>query len=344
VKCRELVVLGLSLASPAAQRPAGRAGLSALRKRNTVPFMFQGWPAASYEKWRDTCDTLHAHTQVLGKVAARLAPPEPQLQHAALRLTVRGWETAPLPAPDGSGSVTVALDLHVHEAVVEHSDGRAERIALTPDRPVADVTREVLTAVNAVAGHVEIDPRPQEVPWSVPLDADYDHARYDAGQIADYFAAATQAALVLGAFRAPYRGRSTPVNAWWGSFDLAVGLFSGRSADPPSDDFIMRNAGTAQQVEVGWWPGDARYGKAAFYAYAYPAPEGFAGQALGPSAARWDAALGEYILDWDDVRLERDPAAVALDFARSAFRHACLVCGWDAGLAASAESRPPPVT
>jgi hypothetical protein len=112
------------------------------------------------------------------------------------------------------------------------------------------------------------------------------HARYDAGQVADYFAAATQAALVLGAFRAPYRGRSTPVNAWWGSFDLAVGLFSGRSADPTSDEFIMRNAGTAQQVEVGWWPGDARYGKAAFYAYAYPAPEGFAGQALGPSAAR----------------------------------------------------------
>ena len=306
--------------------------------------MVQGWPAASYEKWRDTCDTLHAHSQVLGKVAARLAPPEPQLQHAALRLTVRGWETAPLPAPDGSGSVTVALDLHVHEAVVEHSDGRAERIALTPDRPVAEVTREVLTAINAVAGHVEIDPRPQEVPWSVPLDADYDHARYDTGQVADYFAAATQAALVLGAFRAPYRGRSTPVNAWWGSFDLAVGLFSGRSADPPSDEFIMRNAGTAQQVEVGWWPGDARYGKAAFYAYAYPAPEGFAGQALGPSAARWDAALGEYILDWDDVRAERDPAAVALEFARSAFRHACLVCGWDGGLAASAESRPPPVT
>ena len=106
----------------------------------------------------------------------------------------------------------------------------------------------------------------------------------------------------------------------------------------------MRNAGTAQQVEVGWWPGDARYGKAAFYAYAYPAPEGFAGQALGPSAARWDAALGEYILDWDDVRAERDPAAVALDFARSAFRHACVICAWDPGLAASAESRPPPVT
>ncbi len=131
---------------------------------------------------------------------------------------------------------------------------------------------------------------------------------------------------------------------WWGSFDLAVSVFSGRPADPPADDFITRNAGTAQAVEIGWWPGDARYAKAAFYAYAYPAPVGFAGQALMPPAARWDAALGEYILDWDDVLADQNPAAVALEFARSAFRHACLVCGWDAGLAASADSRPPPVT
>jgi hypothetical protein len=306
--------------------------------------MSQGWLAVSYENWSATCDTLHAHGQVLGKIAARLAPPEPQLQHAALRLTARGWETAPLPAPDGSGSVVVALDLHVHEAVVEHSDGRAKRIALTPDRPVADVTVDVLTALTEVAGHVEIDPRPQEVAWSVPLDSDYEHATYDVGQVADYFAAATQAALVLAAFRAPYRGRSTPVNAWWGSFDLAVSLFSGRPADPPAADFITRNAGTAQAVEVGWWPGDARYAKAAFYAYAYPVPDGFAGRALAPSASRWDAALGEYILDWDDVRADPDPAAAALEFARSAFRHACVVCGWDQGLAASADSRPPPVT
>ena len=139
----------------------------------------------------------------------------------------------------------------------------------------------MLEAVRELAGAVEIDPTPQEVPWTVPLDEDDEHATYDPGQVASYFAAATQAALVLAEFRAPYRGRSTPVNAWWGSFDLAVNLFSGLPADPPSDDFIMRNAMDAQEVAVGWWPGDARYGKAAFYAYAHPAPEGFAdGDAL----------------------------------------------------------------
>jgi hypothetical protein len=302
------------------------------------------WPALNYSQWSATCDTLHAHTQVLGKLAVVLAPPEPQLQHAALRLTARGWETAPLPAPDGSGALVVALDLRTHEAVVEHSDGSAARVALAPDRPVGEVTREVLEAVRRVGGAVEIDPTPQEVSWSTPLDEDDEHARYDREEVADYFAAATHAALVLAAFRAPYRGRSTPVNAWWGSFDLAVSLFSGLPADPPSKDFIMRNAMDAQEVAVGWWPGDSRYGRAAFYAYAHPAPEGFAAATLSPAAARWEPALGEYVLDLDDIRATPDPHALALEFARSAFRHACLVCEWDPALLASAEGTPPPVT
>src|SRR5207302_4459517 len=104
-------------------------------------------PSLSYARWSETCDTLRAHTQLLGKLAVKLAPPEPQLQHAALRLTARGWETFALPAPDGSGSVLAVLDLHAHEAVVEHSDGRASRIPLIPDRAVGDVAVEVLGAL-----------------------------------------------------------------------------------------------------------------------------------------------------------------------------------------------------
>jgi hypothetical protein len=305
--------------------------------------MPSNWPALAYDSWSATCDTLHAHTQVLGKLAVVLAPPEPELQHAALRLTARGWETLPLPAPDGSGAVVAALDLRTHEALVEHSDGRVERVALTPDRSVGEVTRAVLAAVGELAGAVEIDPAPQEVGWTVPLDADDEHASYDAGQVATYFAAATRAALVLAAFRAPYRGRSTPVNAWWGSFDLAVNMFSGLPAEPPARDFIMRNAMDAQEVAVGWWPGDARYGRAAFYAYAHPAPDGFADGDLSPAAARWEAELGLFVLDWDDARGEADPHAAALEFARSAFRHACVVCEWDPALPDSAEGIPPPV-
>ncbi len=296
----------------------------------------------SYSAWSATCDTLHAHTQVLGKIAVTLAPPEPQLQHAALRLTARGWESLALPA-GGGGAVVVGLDLHAHEAFAEHSDGRAERVPLTPDRPVAEVTSGLLGALRSFGVAIEIDPTPQEVAWTVPLDEDTEHATYDAAQVADYFAAATRAALVLAEFRAPYRGRSTPVNAWWGSFDLAVNLFSGLPADPPSDDFIMRNSMDAQEVAVGWWPGDERHDGAAFYAYAHPAPEGFAGSTLEPAAARWDDRYGGYLLAWSDAIATGDPHAAGLAFARSAFHHACVVCEWDPGLPASAEGSPPPI-
>jgi hypothetical protein len=272
-----------------------------------------------------------------------LAPPEPQLQHAALRLSARGWETLALPAPDGSGALVAALDLHAHEAVVEHSGGHETRIALTPNRPVAEVTRELLEAAGRLGGDVEINPTPQEVPWDVPLDQDLEHATYDTEQVATYFEAATHAALVLGKFRAPFRGRSTPVNAWWGTFDLAVNLFSGLPVDPPSDDFIMRNGGDAQQISIGWWPGDPNHEQAAFFAFAYPPSDGFGEATLRPAAARWDAQLGEYVLDWEAIRESPDAHALALEFARSAFRHACEVCDWDPGLAATAEGVPPPI-
>jgi hypothetical protein len=249
----------------------------------------------------------------------------------------------PLPAPDASGALVVALDLRVHEAVIEHSNGRTERIPLTPHRAVADVTRDVLAAVRRLGGPVEINPAPQEVPWQVALDDDYEHAHYDPDEVRQYFAAATQAAMVLAAFRAPFRGRSTPVAAWWGSFDLAVGLFSGIAVDPPSNDFLMRNGGDAQAVEIGWWPGDQQHHRAAFFGFAYPMVDSLAGAQLSPTAAHWDQNLGEFILDWDDVRAATDPHAVALEFARSVFRRASAAGGWSETLAGSVDGRPPPV-
>jgi Family of unknown function (DUF5996) len=289
-----------------------------------------------YAAWQPTCDTLHAHTQVLGKLAAALAPPEPQLQHAALRLTARGWETLPLPAPDGSGAFGVALDLHRHEAVVEHVDGRT-RTAPLPDRSVRDVTHDVLAAVRELAGPVELSLKPQETPWSTPLDEDTEHATYNPTQVEEYFVSASRAAQVLAALRAPYRGRSTPVNAWWGTFDLAVALFSGRATDPPSQDFIWRNAGDAQQIEVGWWPGDGRYPKAAYYGFAFPAEDTFSGRPVAPGG--WSTELGEFILDSEGATFED-----ALAFVRSVAQHGCIVCAWDPALAASLEGKPPPVT
>jgi len=303
------------------------------------------WPELpSYNAWSDTCDTLHAHTQVLGKIALALAPPEPELQHAALRVTARGWETALLPAAEGAGALVAGLDLRRHEAVVEHGDGRTRYVPLTPDRPVAEVSRDLLAALADLSGApVRINPTPQEVPWTVPLDEDEEHGRYDEAAVAAYHAAATRAALALAALRAPYRGRSTPVNAWWGGFDLSVALLSGRPAEPPARDFITRNAMDAEHIAVGWWPGDGRYQRPAFYAFAHPAVEGIERAPVEPAAARFDTALGEYLLDWEDVRGAPDPQAEVLAFGRSVFRHYCGLCEWDPLLAGSAEGRPAPI-
>ena len=158
----------------------------------------------------------HAHTQVLGKLAVALAPPEPQLQHTALRLTARGWETLPLPAPDGTGALVVALDLRTHQAIAEHSDGRSERIALTPNRPVGEVTRDVLAAVRGLAGPVAINPRPQETPWTTPLDEDDEHATYDPAQVTAYFAAsgATAVQIVYSSHQGVAGYRAHRLGSW----------------------------------------------------------------------------------------------------------------------------------
>src|SRR3954470_12108437 len=145
------------------------------------------WPALPYEKWRPTRDTLHAHTQLLGKISVALAPAEPPPQHAALRLTGRGWETKPLPAPDGSGALVAVLDLDDHHAKIEHSDGRRHSISLTPDRSVGEAPRDLLPAMRELVERVAIDPRPQETPWSTPLDEDSEHATYEPDQVRAYF-------------------------------------------------------------------------------------------------------------------------------------------------------------
>jgi hypothetical protein len=267
-------------------------------------------PLPDYAVWQATCDTLHGHTQVLGKLSAVLAPPLPGFQHVALRVTARGWETNSLPCPDGSGVIVAALDLQLHEAVLEHSDGRTTRIPLTPHRSVGEITQAVMERVHDFAGAaVAIDMTPQEVPWSVPLDQDTEHATYDTAQVAAYFAAATHAGAVLGAFRATHPGHATTVNAWWGSFDLAVSIY----VDAVTDDGMPLQ----REVAVGWWPGDGTYPRPAWYAYVTPAPDGLDHAPAGPDGARWDATLGEFLFDWRDAARAPHPAAAELAFAEA---------------------------
>ena len=296
------------------------------------------WPPLPYAEWENTRDTLHMWTQIVGKTRLALTPLENHWWNVPLYVTPRGLSTSAIPC--GADTFEIEFDLVAHQLLLRKSSGTQHGMRLYP-RSVADFYSEVMDALRRLGIDVRISVVPSEVPDPIPFPEDRIHATYDPAQATRFHRVLSSIDLVMKEHRAHFRGRTTPVHFFWGSFDLAVSLFSGLPVEPPSNDFIMRNAGDAQQIEVGWWPGDGRYGRAAFYAYAHPAPPGFERATL--RSGRWDGTLGEYVLDWDDVRTAADPYATALEFARSAFRHACAVCGWDTGLAASAEGTPPPV-
>ena len=300
------------------------------------------WPALPFEAWRATCDTLHAHTQVLGKLAVVLAPPEPQLQHAALRLSARGWETLPLPAPDGSGRSWSRSTC----AATKRSSSTATGVSTRPAgaRPAGRRGHARGARGGAIPRRPRRDrPLPQETPWTTPLDEDTEHATYDPGQVADVLRRGH--AGCAGA-RGPAGSVSRPLDAGEclvGIVRPRVSLFSGRPAEPSSQDSIMRNAMNAQQTRSAGGPATRRYPRAAFCAYASPPPEGSRRERSRPRAlagVRHSAGTSSTGTTFGPAKTHKDPRSL-----RSLGGCARLpACDWDANLAASIEGDPPPVT
>ena len=293
--------------------------------------MASTWPTLPHEQWRETCDTLHAHTQVLGKLAVALAPPEPQLQHAALRLSARGWETLPLPAPDGSGAFSAALDLHVHEAVLEHSDGAQRPLRADSTARSARSPASCSAAARELAGEFAIDTTPQEVAWTAPLDERRGHTRiYDPAQVD---------ALLRRGHAGGARARRVPrsVPRPLDARERLVGLVRPRRQPLLRAARRTAVAGLHHAQRDGRAGGGRRLvaGRRALRTGRLlrlrpPARRATsAARSSNPPSARWEGELGEYVLDWEDVCTSPDPHAAALEFAHSAFDHACTVCEWD---------------
>ena len=305
------------------------------------------WPKLDFEQWRATCDTLHAHTQVLGKLAATLAPPEPQLQHAALRLTARGWETLPLPAPDGSGALVVALDLRTPrggrraQRRPRASGSRSRRTG-----PSARSRASVLGAVRrARPARSRSTRRRRRSPWT--------RAARRGRRARDLRPGARSTTLLRRRDPGRARPRRVPraVPRALDAGQRLVGLVR------PRGEPVLRPAGRPAVGRLHHAQRDGRPGgrrrlvarrcRATASARSTPTRtrrrRASRAPTLAPAPRAGTATLGEYVLDWDDVIADPDPHATALAFARSAFSHSCAVCGWDAALAASAEGTPPPV-
>lgn len=294
--------------------------------------MREAWPALPHDEWRDTCDTLHLWMQVVGKVKLALSPFENEYWHVAFRLTARGLTTGVIPYR--GRSFEVQFDFVDHNVFLHTSEGQTKALALTA-RPVADFYADFLDVLAAVAIEVAINPLPSEMPNPISCEIDRVHSSYEPEYARRWWQILLRTQAAMERFRSSFSGKSSPIHFFWGSFDLAHSRFSGRPAP------VMRGVPRFMQVaedqenfSCGFWPGNAtasgiEYGKAAFYAYAYPEPEGFKAAAFAPDGAYYDPKLGEVILPYDEVRSSEDPDEALLEFLRRSYEVAATLGKWD---------------
>jgi hypothetical protein len=292
----------------------------------------EAWPSLPLDAWRDTRDTLHMLTQIVGKTRLALAPRENHWWQVALYVTARGLATSPMPC--GEVMLEAEFDLSGHNLWLRTSAGEVRGLPLVP-RPVADFYEEYLATLRAMQVEVRLLPRPVEVVESIPFAEDRKHGAYDAEWAHRFWQALVQADRVLKAFRGRFLGKASPVHFFWGSFDLAATRFSGRPAPPHPGgapnlaDWVMREAYSHELSSAGFWPGDDRCPEPAFYAYAYPEPAGFKTTAVRPGEAFYSDTLGEFILPYEAVRSAADPDRAILDFLQSTYEAAAVRGRWD---------------
>jgi hypothetical protein len=274
------------------------------------------WPELPYEAWHETKDTLHMVIQIVGKVRAALAPVEEDWGHAPLYVTARGVNTSPIPHPNGVFDIDV--DFIDHVLSVRKTDGRLDRIRLEP-RTVADFYAELMGVLDAAGLSVEIKAIPSDVPDGIPFAEDAVHKSYDPEWANRFWQTLVCVDRVLKEHRSRFRGKTSPVQLWWGSFDLAYCRYSGRLVE-------------AQHAAAGFWPGDKRYSHAAFYAYTSPKPDGIDAANVEPDTAFWSTDMGEFLLPYDSVRTAPDPRASLLAFLGSTYRAGAERDGWDSAL------------
>jgi len=287
--------------------------------------MTDEWPALPYEEWRETRDTLHMYTQVVGKLRLELCAFEPQWGNVPLYVTARGLTTTPIPF--GSKSFDAELDLVDHVLVIRSSDGGLTRRPL--GGPVADFYQGLLEDLRSLDVVATISTLPSEVPDPIAFPADRVHHVYDPVWANRFWRVLARIDTVFKEHRALFGGRTSLVHFFWGTFDLALTRFSGNAASPGADpDTIRRFSANAEQIAAGWWPGDQAHPFAAFYAYGYPKPRGIEKAQVAPPQARWDAGAGEFFLPYADMRAASDPRAALVEFLDSTYRATAKLLEW----------------
>jgi hypothetical protein len=296
--------------------------------------MTDRWPDLPLAAWRDTRDTLHLWTQVVGKVRLSLTPWLNHSWHVALYVTARGLTTSPIPWHDGRFEID--FDFLDDVLWIKKSDGHFRQLMLAP-MPVAEFYDKVLVALRELAIEVRLSSMPCEIPNCIPFNEDTVHRAYDGEYARRFWRVLASTYEVLSYFRTGFLGKTSPVHFFWGSFDLAVTRFSGRPAPkhpggvPHLPDAVAQEAYSHEVSSAGFWPGGGGgpIDYAAFYSYAYPPPAGFADAKVRPAAVSWSQELGEFLLPYDEMRKARDPKAALIEFLTSTYDAAADLADWD---------------
>ncbi|HEY9621929.1 MAG TPA: DUF5996 family protein [Crinalium sp.] len=289
------------------------------------------WPSLPVAAWQDTNTTLHLWTQIIGKIRLSLAPKVNHWWHSTLYVTPRGLTTSTIPY--GTRTFQITFDFLNHYLLVETNDGITKTIALAP-RSVADFYQAVMSTLKEIGIEVQLWTVPQEITDPIPFDQDNEHTAYDAECVQRFWRTLVQCARLLTLFRARYAGKCSPVHFFWGSFDLAVTRFSGRRAPehpggvPGMADWVTREAYSHEVSSCGFWFGKGAI-EALFYAYAYPAPEGFKDYPVQPQEAFFSPEMQEFVLPYEAVRLASDPDAMVLAFLQTTYEAAANLGHWD---------------
>src|SRR5690349_2032334 len=287
-----------------------------------MAILSQRWPELPYAAWKDTRETLHLWTQVVGKVRLELTPWLNHSWHVTLYVSARGLTTSPI--PDGTREFEIELDFIDHVLRISANDGARRQFSLA-GQSVASFYASILAALADLDIHVTIDELPNELPEPVKFSEDNLHASYDSDAVRCFFRILSSADRVFKQFRTSFLGKASPVHFFWGSFDLAVTRFSGRRAPrhpggvPHLPDDVAAEAYSHEVSSAGFWPGGGAIDYPAFYSYAYPEPEGFRATKVWPDAATFNQDLGEFILPYDAVRTASAPDQALLAFLQSTY-------------------------
>jgi hypothetical protein len=290
------------------------------------------WPALPFEALRPTAETLQLWTQVVGKVRLARTPWVNHSWHVTLFVSARGL-TTPL-IPNGATGLALEFDFIGHALCVRTSDGAERRVALGA-RSLASFYGEVMDALAAVGAPTTIFDVPSELPDATPFAKDLAERPYDPAMAQAFWRTLVQIDRVFYRFRSCFLGKCSPVHFFWGAADLAVTRFSGRPAPlhpggfPHLPDAVTREAYSHEVSSAGFWAGGGGVEEPSFYSYAYPSPAGFGSAKVAPAAARFDAALGEFLLPYDAVRTADDPDETLLAFLQSTYEAAADLAHWD---------------